>query len=124
MPARVRARGLDSLSIDGRAPSRSVEPTTEAEVAAALQNASQSGESVVPIGGGTLRGVGNAPRRFDVALSTLRLNDVYGYDHRDLTISVGAGLTVAHLAATLAQHKQFIPLDVPRPSRATIGGTL
>jgi glycolate oxidase FAD binding subunit len=104
--------------------SRKVEPKTEAQVAEILKAADAAGETIVPIGGGTLLGIGNPPRRHDIALATTRLSALHVYDYRDLTIGVGAGMTVAKFAATLAQHKQFIPLDVPHATRATIGGTL
>jgi glycolate oxidase FAD binding subunit len=41
-----------------------------------------------------------------------------------LTLSVEAGIPLAKLAATLGEHKQFLPLAVPFYERATIGGTL
>lgn len=124
MRTRGRGRAAVSFEIDGRAPGRSIEPQTEAEVADALRAANEAGESIVPIGGGTLLGIGNPPRRYDVALSTARLAALHEYDHRDLTIGAGAGMTLAQLSATLAQHRQFLPLDAPHASRATIGGTL
>ena len=124
MRTRGRARSAASFEIDGRAPGRSLQPQSEVELAGALRAANDAGESVVAVGGGTLLGVGNPPRRYDVALSTARLNSVHVYDHRDLTIGVGAGMTLAQLGATLTKHRQFVPLDAPLASRATIGGTL
>ena len=41
----------------------------------------------------------------------------------DLTITVGAGTTVADLDAVLAEHGQECPLD-PRDAGATVGGVL
>jgi glycolate oxidase FAD binding subunit len=122
--ARARAPVANPYEIDGRAPLRIVEPADEAAVAASLREANAGGEAIVAVGGGTLLGIGNAPRRYDVALATTRLDAVHAYDHRDLTIGVGAGLAVARFAATLARHKQFVPLDVPRAATATVGGTL
>ena len=89
-----------------------------------LRTADAAGDAVVAVGGGTLLGVGNPPRHYEIALSTSRLAAVHDYDYRDLTIGVGAGLTVAHFASLLAKHRQFVPLDVPRAANATIGGTL
>ena len=45
------------------------------------------------------------------------------YDPRDLTVTVGAGTSVAELAAVLAEHGQECPLD-PRDPSATVGGVL
>jgi glycolate oxidase FAD binding subunit len=48
---------------------------------------------------------------------------VVAYDPADLTITIGAGTTVADLAAVLADADQECPLD-PRSTAATVGGTL
>jgi glycolate oxidase FAD binding subunit len=55
---------------------------------------------------------------------TSKLNGVIEYDPRDLTIAVGAGMTLRNLSNTLAKNGQFVPIDAPHPDRATIGGTL
>ena len=107
-----------------RVAAKTVEPQSEAQVAEILKAADAAGETVLPMGGGTLLGIGNLPRNYDIALSTTRLSALHMYDYRDLTIGVGAGMTVAKFAATLAQHRQFIPLDAPHAAHATIGGTL
>jgi glycolate oxidase FAD binding subunit len=120
---RAKARA-NVYEIDGRRPTRVVEPTNEQEVADILRAADAAGDAVVPIGGGTLLGVGNPPRHYEIALSTLRLDSVHVYDHRDLTIGAGAGMTLGHLASLLAKHRQFVPLDAPRAAAATLGGTL
>ena len=41
-----------------------------------------------------------------------------------MTITVQAGITVAALQALLAAENQRLPIDVPRPERATLGGVL
>jgi glycolate oxidase FAD binding subunit len=123
MPRLVRAH-KSAHGIDGRVAARALEAQSEAHVAEILKAADAAGETVVPIGGGTLLGIGNRPRRFDIALATRRLSALHMYDYRDLTIGVGAGMTLAKFSATLAQHRQFIPLDAPNASHATVGGTL
>jgi FAD/FMN-containing dehydrogenase len=47
---------------------------------------------------------------------------VLQYEPDDLTIGVEAGMTLAELQVTLAEYGQILPLDVPRPDLATIGG--
>jgi glycolate oxidase FAD binding subunit len=49
---------------------------------------------------------------------------VLSYDPADLTIVCEAGLTHTALADVLAPAGQMLPLDVPLPERATLGGTL
>jgi glycolate oxidase FAD binding subunit len=99
-------------------------PASAGELAAALCDRNERGEAVVIVGGGTLQGLGHAPRRYDLALRTTALNRIIEYEHRDLTIAVEAGMSVAELEATLAERGQFVPLDVPQAARGTVGGAL
>jgi glycolate oxidase FAD binding subunit len=121
---RARRTKLDAYALGALLPSRLLEPVDAEQAAAVLRAAHDAGEAVVVYGGGTLQRSSNAPSRYDIVLSTKRLTALYDYDPRDLTIGIGAGMTVATLNAALAEHGQFIPLDVPFPSRATVGGTL
>ncbi|MBV8152603.1 MAG: FAD-binding oxidoreductase [Candidatus Eremiobacteraeota bacterium] len=112
------------VKIDGHSPGAVVTPGSDEELCSALRAANDEGRAVVAVGGGTLQAIGERPRRYDVALATARLDRVFAYDNRDLTIGVGAGLTVNKFAAVLAKNRQFVPLDAPRATRATVGGTL
>ena len=105
-------------------PARAVEPRDAGEVAALLREANEAGEAVVVHGGGTLQRAANPPARYDVAISLRKLDALHEYDPHDLTAGVGAGMTVAALQRALAEHGQFLPLDAPLASRATVGGTL
>ncbi|GAC1582693.1 MAG: FAD-binding oxidoreductase [Candidatus Velthaea sp.] len=113
-----------ALRLGERAPARVEEPADAAALAAALHSADRAGEAVVAFGGATLQALGNAPSRFDVAVSLRRLDRVVAYDPRDMTIGIEAGATIELVTRTLAQSGQFIPFDVPRPSAASVGGTL
>ena len=99
-------------------------PRDAAEVATLLRECDEAGRAVVLFGGGTLQGMANDPARYDVAIDLCGLDRIVEYEPNDLTIGVEAGMTVAALDAVLAEHGQFVPLDVPRTTRATIGGTL
>ncbi|HXP93706.1 MAG TPA: FAD-binding oxidoreductase [Candidatus Binatia bacterium] len=101
-----------------------IAPKNAAELAEELRRCDAARLKVLLLGGGTLQGLGNPPARCDVTISTAKLNTVIEYDPRDLTIALGAGVTLRSLAATLAKHGQFVPIDAPHPDRATIGGTL
>ncbi len=114
----------ENFALDGRPPGRVEEPADAAGVAAALAAADAAGAAAVLFGGGTLQTLGNAPRRFDVALSLRRLDRVLEHDARDLTIGVEAGILLDVIAGELAAARQFIPFDAPQPRRATVGGTL
>lgn len=99
-------------------------PKTISDVQAAVREANERGEALLIEGGKTLAGMGRAPDRKTTTLSTTGLRKINAYEHADLTVSVQAGLTVRALRATLAEHAQFVPIDVPRAHEATVGGSL
>lgn len=107
-------------------PEAVVTPASVDELAAAMAIAHESGASVVAWGGGTRQTYGRplTPAGPWIVLRTARLNQVLDYNPDDLAISVEAGITMAALRDTLAQHRQMLPVDVPLPDRATLGGTL
>jgi glycolate dehydrogenase FAD-binding subunit len=90
----------------------------EAEHAVAAQVG--AAELVAPVGAGTHREVGGAlPRGTEIRAPS----GVVAYDPAELTITLGAGTTVAELDATLREAGQECVLD-PRDSSATVGGVL
>ena len=60
----------------------------------------------------------------DIELGTTRLARVIDHVPADLTVTVGAGMRVADLAAALGRAGQFLPLDPPHAAEATIGGII
>ncbi len=62
--------------------------------------------------------------RADVVVSLEKLNRVLDHQPANLTVRTQAGITLAALNQTLAQHGQYLPLDPPFPDRATVGGVL
>ncbi|HEY0395777.1 MAG TPA: FAD-binding oxidoreductase [Candidatus Elarobacter sp.] len=122
--AKTKPAVLETYRLGALLPSRAIEPRDADELAAVLRRAGEAGAAVVVHGGGTLQRAANAPARYDVAISTRRLDLLHEYDPRDLTAGAGAGMTVAALQRALGEHKQFLPLDAPLASRATVGGTL
>ena len=76
-----------------------VEPADEKETAAILRNANETGQAVIPTGGGTKLDWGNPPRKADVLLSMRRQNRVIEHAWADLTVTVEAGCTIARIAA-------------------------
>jgi glycolate oxidase FAD binding subunit len=111
-------------AVAGVQPKFVIEPGTESELAEALRLANEAGLAVIPRGGGTKLGWGNAPARADLILSTARLTEIIEHAWADLTVSVEAGCTIQKLQETLAQHGQRLALDPLWPERATIGGVL
>jgi len=76
---------------------------------------------VDPVGAGTHREVGGRPPQ--EATVVRAPVGVVAYDAADLTITVGAGTTVAELTEVLVSAGQECALD-PRDPTATVGGTI
>src|SRR5260370_29086242 len=119
-------QGMDlaSFAIGGCTPRHVHTPENVEALAGTLRTIREHGESVVFFGGGTLQCVGNPPTRYNVAVSLAALNKPIVHAFQDLTIAVQAGMTLSTLTRTLSEHNQFIPLDAPRPTHGTVGGTL
>jgi FAD/FMN-containing dehydrogenase len=77
-------------------------------------------ETVLPVGARTQWEVGNPPGD---GVEVFAPAGIVAYDPAELTVTVGAGTTIADLADALAEAGQECPLD-PRWSPATVGGTL
>ncbi len=110
------------LALGGVAPSVVVQPADVPTLAAAVASVGSSGSALVPLGRGAHRALGYAPARYDVALSTVRLDRVLDYAPADMTVTVEAGVTVTALQDLLAGAGQWLPLDPPLPDETTIGG--
>ncbi|HVZ61122.1 MAG TPA: FAD-binding oxidoreductase [Terriglobales bacterium] len=118
------ASRLTAFSIDGVVPRIEVSPQSVEEVASVLRFCEGNGLVVVPAGGFTAQLTGRPPQRIDVLLRTNRLNAIEHYDPGDLTIGAGAGVTLAGIHSTLAEHGQMLPISSPNPESATLGGVL
>lgn len=114
--------GSPADAIEGVVPRIVVEPASAEAVAAVLEWASREKLCVLVRGSGTKMAWGPAPRQIDMLISTARLNAVVAHRHGDLTATIQAGARLADVNRTLAQHRQWIPLDPPWADRATIGG--
>jgi glycolate oxidase FAD binding subunit len=110
--------------IDDFGPLSVVQPQTVAEVGDLVRRAPGEGQALYPVGGRTMLGVGLPPSRPGYAVDLRRLTQVIDYPARDMTITVQAGITLAELQALLARENQRLPIDVPRPEAATLGGAL
>lgn len=111
-------------TVDGVRPGWIVAPGAYDEVAAVLRLASDEKLAVIPRGGGTKLGWGNAPRAADVLLSLERLDELLEHASGDMTATAQAGCTVERFNASLAEQGQRLALDVLWPERATLGGVL
>jgi glycolate oxidase FAD binding subunit len=99
-----------------------VTPADQAAVADEVRRAYETGTTVYPIGGGTSPVLRGKPGRPGLGLSLAGMAQVIDHPARDLTITAQAGITIAVLAERLAAQRQRLPVDVPHPDRATLGG--
>ena len=68
--------------------------------------------------------LGNIPAWYEVALDLTSLRGDVVHRHEELTATVEAGWTLEALQKDLSQRGQHLPIDVPLPGRATLGGIL
>ncbi len=109
----------------GRIPNPSlpvrVHPGSVEEVAAILRLANARGFSVSPVGSN--RGAASHWNA-EVLLYTDRLSEIEHYDPADLTVGVGAGMSVGQLNALVGADNLMFACDPANPECATIGGVL
>ncbi|HEV3238313.1 MAG TPA: FAD-binding oxidoreductase, partial [Gemmataceae bacterium] len=79
---------------------------------------------VCPMGGGSKLSQGLPTTCPGVLVDMRALSQVIDYPARDMTITVQAGITFAKLNEILATENQRLPIDVPFPERATLGGAI
>jgi len=99
-------------------------PSTVADLNELIKRARASKEGVYPVGGRTTLDAGLPPLKPGLAIDTTALNQVIDYPARDMTITVQGGITIAKLQAELAREGQWLPVDVPEPEKATLGGAI
>lgn len=99
-----------------------VAPASEEEMAAVMAHATERALPVAIWGGGTHRSIGNesSPR---LAVGTGALDTIMAWEPDDLTVVVGAGMTVDALEAALAERGQTAVLP-ERAAGATVGGVV
>lgn len=119
--AHVRA-GSETEAIDGMIPAAVVAPGEVAQAQELVRFARAERLALIPLGAGTKRGLGAPPSRYQVGVASERLNAVRDYDFDNLTLTVGAGATLAQLAPLLAERRQCLPFDGPFGGRASLGG--
>ncbi|MGQ9666904.1 MAG: FAD-binding oxidoreductase [Anaerolineae bacterium] len=113
-----------ACEVDGKEPAIIARPQNAGEVAELLALCSREGWGVIPWGSGTQMGIGNIPRRYDVALDLGALDEIVDYDAANLTLTAGAGCTLRTLQELVEGKRQLLPLDPPAAERATLGGVV
>lgn len=99
-------------------------PSTQAELVSVVRAAYESGTPLYPLGGETALDYGLPVKTPGIGLSLAELNRLVDYPARDMTVTVEAGITISALAELLAAEGQWLPIDVPDPDHATLGGVI
>ncbi|HLX59534.1 MAG TPA: FAD-binding oxidoreductase [Ktedonobacteraceae bacterium] len=115
---------LQDYTIDGILPRLVVTPDNKEQVAQVTALASQHGLTLLARGGGSRMNLGGIPEQVDVLLETHHMTRLLEHEAPDLTCHVEAGITLAALQAQLATKSQWVALDPPDSSQATLGGIL
>ncbi|MFH1741188.1 MAG: FAD-binding oxidoreductase [bacterium] len=129
LAAIVGAEGIlneacEAYAIDGKTPRWVVFPSTPEQVCRLVAVAQANNLKIAPFGSGSQIGIGAIPERIDLVISTKQLTDVTYYNAKDMTISVGAGMTLSALAEHVRADNLWFPVDPPQPDRVTIGGAV
>jgi glycolate oxidase FAD binding subunit len=99
-------------------------PRTSAEVAEIIRQAAASGQGLRLMGRGSWLEAGH-PVRAARSVSLLMTRGIVAYNPADLTITSGAGTTIAELDEVTRAHQQWCPLAPPGPDIFnTVGATI
>jgi glycolate oxidase FAD binding subunit len=109
-------------SILGVPAAEAYEPESVAASAELFSRAAERKLRLGVIGGGNALGVGNAPTGLDAVVFTRRLERVVEYAPEDQVIVVEGGMTLARLQSLARENGQWLGVDAPQASTATIGG--
>jgi glycolate oxidase FAD binding subunit len=101
-----------------------INPQSIAELAKGVADGSALGRPIFAKGGETQFADGLPPSEHGMVVDLRHLSQVIDYPARDMTITVQAGITMARLIDILAAENQRLPIDVPFPERATVGGSI
>jgi glycolate oxidase FAD binding subunit len=112
----------ETLSIDSFGPLPVERPASVADLCALVSRTRAAQHGLYPVAGRTALSHGRAPIKPGVACDLTALANVIDYPARDMTVTARAGITLAALQAELAKEGQWLPIDVPHPERATLGG--
>ncbi|MDP2663349.1 MAG: FAD-binding oxidoreductase, partial [Dehalococcoidia bacterium] len=99
-------------------------PSSPEEAAQSLREAADDGLAVAPWGSGTKQRIGPLPVGDFALVCTRRLSSIIDFDPDNLTITVGAGATLASVQQAVHGAGLQAPLDPAHAGAATIGGIL
>jgi len=121
-PATIRP-GSAGDAIDDVVPRHVVQPESPEELAQVLAGAARDHEATVLRGGGTKLAWGRVPARVDLVVETTRLDGLVAHRYGDMTATAQAGMPLAALNRSLADHGQYLPVDSAFEG-TTVGGMI
>lgn len=117
--------GLEGYSVDGLVPKAVLFPENEEQISEVMKVASRESVSIMPVGSGTKRSLGNIPTKLDVMLSTQKLDRVLEHEARDMVATTQCGVTLESFQNKLGENNQFLSVNPMHQARgATIGGII
>jgi glycolate oxidase FAD binding subunit len=108
-------------TVEGVEPDLVVEPGSIEEISDVMKLAVREGLAVAPRGSGTKMHIGDPPRRLDLIVSTVRMNEVLEHTPGDQIVRLEAGVKLEDLQEHISSSDQMLAIDPPE-SGATIGG--
>jgi glycolate oxidase FAD binding subunit len=108
-------------TVEGVEPDFVVEPGSIEEISDVMKLAARDGLAVAPRGSATKMHIGDPPRRLDLIVSTVRMNEVLEHTPGDQIVRLEAGVKLEDLQENVSDSDQMLALDPPE-SGATIGG--
>ncbi len=114
---------LEAYTVQGKRPWAVVFPESAEQAAEVIRLAAAEKWAVVPWGGGTKMGMGKAPARLDLVVSTERLNRILDLDAANLSVTAQAGVKFKNLQTALAdqENRCYFPLEAEgAPSKDTV----
>jgi len=121
----VTSQLLDNtFSFNGSTHFPIVAPASVQDLGDLIRHASVKGEAIYPVGGRTMIDLGGIPTKTGTVVDLRQWKQVIDYPARDMTITVQAGITIAELRKILNAERQHLPIDVPFPEQATLGGAI
>ncbi len=115
---------VDGRLIDDQKPLFTVAPRNVREVSEIVKVAHSQGLGLAIAGSRTAMRLGKVMKLPFAVLDTANLNSIVEYVPEDLTITVEAGMTLATLQFTLAEHGQYLPINPPPSDEISVGGML
>lgn len=116
---------LEQFSVECVTPGIVLYPGSVEQISEVMKAACRAGVSVIPMGSGTKRALGNKPASADIVLSTKKLDHIIEHESADLVATTECGITLSGLNASLGMKNQFLPVDPPHiDDGATVGGII